>query len=179
MNNIYAALNQTEYRLKVTIKSQRWGISQNYFVISKYKELRLIRKSSLNKLSVDDISAMTKAEWKSLMPRIERFCATDWQFKDVKYTLSFEKAFSYNDVVVVYYEPINYPGTLTLSQLKKELKSSGIPIAATEQDKQYHKYGNATKVYRLYILKQYKDKLDRYLESAKNYGNISYTPPRY
>lgn len=179
MTNLYAAINQTEYRLKATIKSDSFGISYKYIVIDEENDFRLVDDYAIDKLSYDAIIAMTKSEWNKIMPYIKRFCETYWLFRDKKYTLKLEKAFSYNDVVTVYYTPKCYPGTLTLAQLKKELKSLNIPIAAIEEDKKIHKYGSPEKYYRLYILKQYKSKLDQYIKSASDYGSIGYDPLPY
>ena len=179
MTNLYAAINQTEYRLKATVKDDRFGISHYYIVIDEDNDFHVVGYYDINKLSYNVIESMTKSEWNKIMPYVKRFCETYWLFRDKKYTLKLEKAFSYNDVITVYYTPKRYPGTLTLAQLKKELKSLNIPIAAIEEDKKVHKYGSPEKYYRLYILKQYKSKLDQYIKSASDYGNIGYDPLPY
>lgn len=173
------ALSQTDYRLKITTKSARWGINHYYVKFDQWNRPGFANQSDVDQQKPGEIWSMTKAEWKKILPHIDYICKQDFRFKDKKYTFSFEEAFSYKDVLIVYFMPTKEPGTLTLAQLKKELKSAGIPIAAIEQDKQYHRYGSADKYYRLYILKQYKSKLNRYIKSASNYGNIGYEPPRY
>lgn len=173
------ALSQDEYRLKVTSKSERWGVSHNYIIINENNDFRVVADYDFDKLSYDAITSMTRSEWNKIMPHVKRFCETYWLFRDTKYTLKLEKAFSFNDVVTVYYTPKRYRGALTLAQLKKELKSLNIPIAAIEQDRKVHRYGSPEKYYRLYILKQYKNKLDQYIKSASDYGYISYDPLPY
>ena len=173
------ALSQDEYRLKVTSKSDQFGIFHDYIIIDENNDFRVVADYQIDKLSYNSITSMTRAEWNKIMPHVKRFCETYWMFKDRKYTLKLEKAFSFNDVITVYYTPKKWHSSLTLGQLKKELKSLGIPIAAIEQDKKIHKYGNPEKYYRLYILKQYKSKLDQYIKTASDYGSISYDPLPY
>lgn len=173
------ALNQTEYQLRVTVKAEGHGISQEFIVINEYNELQLVSYYELDKLPYDTIKSMTRSEWNQIMPRIKRFLESHWHTRNKKCTLKLEKAFSYNDVITVYFVPSKQPGMLTLTQLKKELKSLRIPIAAIEQDIKVHKYGSPEKYYRVFVLKQYKSKLDQYIKSAKDYGNIGYDPLSY
>lgn len=173
------ALSQDEYRLKVTSKSDQFGISHDYIVIDENDNFRVVADYEIDKLSYNAITSMPRFEWNKIMPYVKHFCKTYWLFKDKKYTLKLEKAFSYNDVVILYFEPSKLPGTLNLAQLKKKLKSAGIPVVSVEQDKQYHKYGGATKYYRFYVLKKYKGKVDSFIKHTSDNANISYDPPSY
>lgn len=177
MLNEITALSQTEYRLKITFKATPPFFY--YAVANPYQGLRLAYAKELDNPKDGDISIMTKPEWKKLLSRVESLCSTEAKLFGCKYKISYEQAFSYNDVVILYFEPSKLPGTLNLAQLKKKLKSAGIPVVSVEQDKQYHKYGGATKYYRFYILKKYKGKVDSFIKHASDNANISYEPPSY
>lgn len=174
MTTLYAAINQTEYRLKVAFKSKTSTPLYQYIVLNQ-QGITCKFAAELEKLDETSIATMTKADWKKLMPKIEQYCEKRLGRNYTSYTLSLEKAFSYNDVIIVYFEPAK--NVLTLSQLKRELKNLNIGIAAIESDKKLYSFHRSVKYYVLYIPKQYKNKLDQYIESVKDLDYIGYERP--
>ena len=56
------ALSQDEYRLKVTSKSEHWGISHDYIIIDENNDFRVVADYQIDKLSYNAITSMTRAE---------------------------------------------------------------------------------------------------------------------
>lgn len=66
--------------------------------------------------------------------------------------------------IILRYTPQTAEGTLTLQDIKKQLSKQQIKIAHVESYKQYQRYGRPTTAYRLYIDKQYEDKLRNFVK---------------
>lgn len=66
--------------------------------------------------------------------------------------------------IILRYTPQTAEGTLTLQDIKKQLSKQQIKIAHVESYKQYQRYGKPTTAYRLYIDKQYEEKLRNFVK---------------
>ena len=66
--------------------------------------------------------------------------------------------------IILRYTPQTAEGTLTLQDIKKQLSKQQIKIAHVESYKQYQRYGKPTTAYRIYIDKQYEEKLRNFVK---------------
>lgn len=66
--------------------------------------------------------------------------------------------------IILRYTPQTAEGTLTLQDIKKQLSKQQIKIAHVESYKQYQRYGRPTTAYRIYIDKQYEEKLRNFVK---------------
>ena len=66
--------------------------------------------------------------------------------------------------IILRYTPQTAEGTLTLQDIKKQLSKQQIKIAHVESYKQYQRYGKLTTAYRIYIDKQYEEKLRNFVK---------------
>lgn len=66
--------------------------------------------------------------------------------------------------IILRYTPQTAEGTLTLQDIKKQLSKQQIKIAHVECYKQYQRYGKPTTAYRIYIDKQYEEKLRNFVK---------------
>ena len=115
------------------------------------------------------ITTLPKADWKSVLPEIEQHCENYLGGQTKSYKLSFEEAFSSDEVITLYYVPSRRASALTLAEVKQELKLAGVRIVTTEQDAY-----KGVKYYTLFIPKQYKRKVDAVLDDIADTTNVSY-----
>ena len=119
------------------------------------------RNDRLSDTSFEDLATpLPKTQWQEILNQQGK----NYRIGNAVFT--FKKYFDPDggNYIILRYTPQTAEGTLTLQDIKKQLSKQQIKIAHVESYKQYQRYGRPTTAYRLYIDKQYEDKLRNFVK---------------
>ena len=119
------------------------------------------RNDRLSDTSFEDLATpLPKTQWQEILNQQGK----NYRIGNAVFT--FKKYFDPDggNYIILRYTPQTAEGTLTLQDIKKQLSKQQIKIAHVESYKQYQRYGKPTTAYRIYIDKQYEEKLRNFVK---------------
>ena len=119
------------------------------------------RNDRLSDTSLEDLATpLPKTQWQEILNQQGK----NYRIGNAVFT--FKKYFDPDggNYIILRYTPQTAEGTLTLQDIKKQLSKQQIKIAHVESYKQYQRYGKPTTAYRIYIDKQYEEKLRNFVK---------------
>ena len=119
------------------------------------------RNDRLSDTSFEDLATpLPKTQWQEILNQQGK------NYRVGNAVFTFKKYFDPDggNYIILRYTPQTAEGTLTLQDIKKQLSKQQIKIAHVESYKQYQRYGKPTTAYRIYIDKQYEEKLRNFVK---------------
>ena len=119
------------------------------------------RNDRLSDTSFEDLATpLPKTQWQEILNQQGK------NYRVGNAVFTFKKYFDPDggNYIILRYTPQTAEGTLTLQDIKKQLSKQQIKIAHVESYKQYQRYGKPNTAYRIYIDKQYEEKLRNFVK---------------